>query len=357
MISFTILVTGGCGFIGSAVVRRLVKSGAAHVVNIDALTYAGNPDSILEVQGKPNYTFAHVDICDRDAVRAIIRKTRPNLILHMAAESHVDRSIDTPGTFLQTNVIGTQILLEEALLFWEGLPGEQRSRFRFHHVSTDEVYGDLGPDDPAFREGDPYKPSSPYAASKAASDHLVRAWHRTYGLPVVISNCSNNYGPYQFPEKLIPLTILKAIRGEPLPVYGRGENVRDWLFVEDHAKALISIATKGRAGETYHIGGNTEKRNIDVVRSICRILDHLRPDKPQGIARYEDLITFVPDRPGHDYRYAMDCSKITTELGWAPSVSFHEGLKKTVKWYLENRWWWQRVLDGSYRLERLGAIK
>lgn len=357
MISFTILVTGGCGFIGSAVVRQLVKSGTAHVVNVDALTYAGNPDSVLEVQGKPNYTFAHADICDREAIRAIIRKTRPNLILHMAAESHVDRSIDTPGTFLQTNVIGTQILLEEALLFWERLPGDQRSRFRFHHVSTDEVYGDLGPDDPAFREGDPYKPSSPYAASKAASDHLVRAWHRTYGLPVVISSCSNNYGPYQFPEKLIPLAILKAIRGEPVPVYGRGENIRDWLYVEDHARALITIATNGRVGETYHIGGNTEKRNIDVVRSICRILDNLRPNKPQGITHYEDLITFVPDRPGHDYRYAMDCSKITTELGWAPSVSFHEGLKKTVKWYLENRWWWQRVLDGSYRLERLGAVK
>lgn len=429
----SLLVTGGAGFIGSNLVRHLLAHTAHRVINVDKLTYAGNLESLRDVLNHPRHTFLQVDICDAAAVRDVFATHRPDAVLHLAAESHVDRSIDGPGAFIQTNVIGTFNLLEAARHAWhpgssplrldrgEGqgkvltpssvlrppsaslseAPSSQLSAFRFVHVSTDEVFGSLGPDDPAFHETTAYAPRSPYSASKAASDQLARAWHHTYGLPVIVTNCSNNYGPYQFPEKLIPVVILKALRGEPIPVYGTGENIRDWLYVEDHCAALTAVLERGRVGETYCIGGNHERRNIDLVRDLCRLVDEersklgtrnsergnpkaedgeqkpdtrdqkaeihtssLRPHPPEHSAPAQlstlnsqpstSLITFVPDRPGHDFRYAIDTTKITRELGWSPRERSDTGLRKTVRWYLENRDWWQRILDGSYRLERMG---
>ena len=349
-----ILVTGGAGFIGSAVVRHIVSDTEYEVVNVDKLTYAGNLDSLVSVAGSGRYAFDQVDICDGTAVNAVFAKYQPDVVMHLAAESHVDRSIDGPGEFIQTNIVGTYTLLEAARAYRSQLPELDRDKFRFHHISTDEVYGDLeGPED-LFREDTPYAPSSPYSASKAGSDHLVRAWGRTFGLPILITNCSNNYGPFHFPEKLIPLMILNALQGKPLPVYGKGNQVRDWLFVEDHARALVEVATKGVVGETYNIGGHNEKQNIEVVKTVCRLLDELRPSEHAHIDRYEELITFVKDRPGHDVRYAIDASKIERELGWRPQETFESGLRKTVEWYLNNEAWWQAVLDGSYQGERLG---
>ncbi|MBM3732180.1 MAG: dTDP-glucose 4,6-dehydratase [Acidimicrobiia bacterium] len=345
-----ILVTGGCGFIGSAVVRRIVRESGDSVVNLDKMTYAANPSNVADVEGDPRYAFERVDIVDDRAVRAILAKHRPDAILHLAAESHVDRSIDGPAPFIETNVVGTYRLLEAALDYYRELPMPARDVFRFHHVSTDEVFGSLNADDQPFDDTTPYRPRSPYSASKAASDHLALAWGHTYGLPVVLSNCSNNYGPYQFPEKLIPLTIINAIRGRPLPVYGRGENVRDWLFVEDHAEALLAILTRGRVGGTYLVGGGTEKCNLDVVRAICRILDGI---KPEG-APHERLIAFVEDRPGHDFRYAIDFTRVRDELGWRPQTAFEQGLERTVRWYLENESCWAPLLDRRYGGERLG---
>jgi len=347
----TILVTGGAGFIGSAVIRHLLGATLATVVNVDKLTYAGNLESLASVSGSPAYRFEHVDICDGAAIKAVFARHRPTAVMHLAAESHVDRSIDGPGDFIQTNVFGTYTLLQAALAYWSGLDGPARSDFRFHHVSTDEVYGSLG-ETGLFHETTAYDPSSPYSASKAASDHLVQAWHRTYGLPTVISNCSNNYGPCQFPEKLIPLMILNGLAGKPLPVYGNGSNVRDWLYVDDHARALCTVIERGRVGETYNVGGNSERSNLQVVKAICALLDELAP-LPGG-APHESLLTFVQDRPGHDQRYAIDASKIQAELGWTPAESFDTGLRKTVRWYLDNEQWWRRVQDGSYRGERLG---
>ncbi len=350
-----ILVTGGAGFIGSAVVRYLLESTDHRVINLDCLTYAGNLESLPGANDQPRYALEQVDICDLESVKAVFAQHQPDLVMHLAAESHVDRSIDGPGAFIQTNVIGTYNLLQAAKEYWEGLEGERWQGFRFHHISTDEVYGDLEGVDELFTEGTPYAPSSPYSATKASSDHLVRAWHRTYGLPVLITNCSNNYGPYHFPEKLIPHMILNALHGKPLPVYGDGQQVRDWLFVEDHAKALVKVVTEGVIGETYNIGGHNEKTNLSVVEAICDLLEELAPEKPEGVGSYRDLITFVTDRPGHDLRYAIDASKIERELGWRPEETFESGIRKTVLWYLENRGWWQRVLSGDYRLARLGA--
>jgi dTDP-glucose 4,6-dehydratase len=349
-----VLVTGGAGFIGSAVVRYLLEQPGVSVVNVDCLTYAGNLDSLASISTSGAYSFAQVDICDRAALTKVFAEHSPDAVMNLAAESHVDRSIDSPDAFLETNLVGTGRLLQAALAYWTKLSGEKRDRFRFLHVSTDEVYGDLAETDAQFRETTPYAPSSPYAATKAGSDHLVRAWSRTYELPVLVTNCSNNYGPYQFPEKLIPHMILNALRGAPLPVYGDGRQVRDWLYVDDHARALWTVLKHGKPGETYNVGGHNEQRNIDVVRTICRILDEAAPShRPQN--GYEGLITFVKDRPGHDRRYAIDASKIERELGWRPAETFDTGLTKTVRWYLENRGWWQRVLDGSYRLERVGV--
>ncbi|ANF58942.1 dTDP-glucose 4,6-dehydratase [Halotalea alkalilenta] len=350
-----ILVTGGAGFIGSAVVRRLIQSTPHRVANVDSLTYAGNLESLQSVLDSERYDFHHVDICDREALDAIFAEFRPDAVMHLAAESHVDRSIDSPAEFIRTNVLGTYTLLEAARCYWMTLAQDEKAAFRFHHVSTDEVYGDLHGSEAFFVETTAYAPSSPYSASKAGSDHLVRAWHRTYGLPIVITNCSNNYGPYHFPEKLIPHMVLNALKGEPLPVYGDGGQIRDWLYVEDHARALIEVVTRGRVGETYNIGGHNEKRNLEVVERICDLLEELAPQKPAGVGTYRELITFVPDRPGHDQRYAIDASKLQRELGWTPSESFDSGMRKTVVWYLENRQWWQRVLDGDYRLGRLGS--
>jgi dTDP-glucose 4,6-dehydratase len=347
----TVLVTGGAGFIGSAVVRALVARGGDRVVNVDSLTYAGNLDSLEVVAGHPWYAFAHVDIRDGDAIRRLLGEIRPRAVLHLAAESHVDRSIDAPGLFIDTNVVGTYTLLRESLRFWQSLDSGARQEFRFLHVSTDEVFGSLGPNG-LFDERTAYRPNSPYAASKAASDHLVRAWRHTYGLPTLTSNCSNNYGPYQFPEKLIPLTILNALEGKALPVYGRGDNIRDWLYVEDHADALLTILQRGVPGETYCVGGHNERRNIDVVRAICKLVDELTPSA--AIGARERLIEFVADRPGHDLRYAIDATKIARELDWRPAESFESGLRKCVIWYLENRVWWERVRSGTYRGERLG---
>jgi dTDP-glucose 4,6-dehydratase len=345
-----LLVTGGAGFIGSAVVRRFVAQAGVSIVNVDALTYAGNLDSLASVAGAPNYAFVKADICDRSRIAKIFQEHRPDAVMHLAAESHVDRSIDSSAAFIQTNVVGTHTLLEVARAYWAELEGARKARFRFHHVSTDEVYGELG-DEGAFTEETPYSPNSPYAASKASSDHLARAWQRTYGLPVLVSNCSNNYGPCQFPEKLIPLIILNALEGRPLPVYGRGENVRDWLYVEDHAAALDLIVREGRPGETYNIGGGAEMRNIDVVRMICGLMDELAPKaRPHA-----ELITFVTDRPGHDFRYAIDASKIASELDWRPRETFESGLRNTVSWYLTNREWWGRIRSGVYQGERLGT--
>ncbi len=350
-----LLVTGGAGFIGSALVRHLVSESDWTVVNLDKLTYAGNLDSLPGLLDHPRHRFEQVDICDRREVERVFREYRPDAVMHLAAESHVDRSIDGPADFIQTNVVGTSVLLEAARGYWNELEGEARARFRFHHVSTDEVYGDLGPEG-LFTEETPYHPNSPYSASKASSDHLVRAWHRTYGLPVLVTNCSNNYGPYQFPEKLIPLMILNALAGKPLPVYGRGDQVRDWLYVEDHVRALLRVLEAGRVGETYNIGGHNEKTNLEVVQHICAILEEKAPRHPEGVKRYADLVTHVTDRPGHDLRYAIDAGKIGRELGWCPQETFESGLEKTVQWYLENDAWCRRVLDGSYRGERLGVL-
>ncbi|BAO43061.1 dTDP-glucose 4,6-dehydratase [Thiolapillus brandeum] len=351
-----LLVTGGAGFIGSAVIRHLIGNTDYQVVNLDKLTYAGNLESLAPVSGSERYVFEKVDICDAPEVARVFREHRPDAIMHLAAESHVDRSIDGPAEFIQTNVVGTTVLLEAARSYWNELDGAAKSGFRFHHVSTDEVYGDLD-DEGLFTEDTPYQPSSPYSASKASSDHMVRAWHRTYGLPVVITNCSNNYGPYQFPEKLIPLVILNALAGKPLPIYGKGDQVRDWLYVDDHARALLQVLEQGEDGQTYNIGGHNEKTNLEVVQSLCAILDEKRPEHPGGVDRYADLITHVTDRPGHDLRYAIDAGKIARELGWTPEETFNTGLEKTVDWYLENDSWCQRVLDGSYRGERLGVIE
>jgi dTDP-glucose 4,6-dehydratase len=351
-----IAVTGGAGFIGSAVVRHLINDTQHEVLNIDKLTYAGNLESLAEVSGDPRYQFTQVDICDADAMRNVFESFQPDIFMHLAAESHVDRSIDGPAAFIETNIVGTYVLLETARNYWSSLPEDRKSVFRFHHISTDEVYGDLDGTDDLFTEETSYEPSSPYSASKASSDHLVRAWNRTYGLPVVLTNCSNNYGPYHFPEKLIPHVILNALAGKPLPIYGKGDQIRDWLYVEDHARALVRVATKAEVGETYNIGGHNEKQNIEVVRTLCELLEELHPQKPKGLERYEDLITYVKDRPGHDCRYAIDASKIARDLGWKPEETFETGLRKTVQWYLNNRVWWQRVLDGEYQLNRIGSV-
>lgn len=351
-----ILVTGGAGFIGSAVIRHLIKNTAASVVNVDTLSYAGNLESLTEVASNPKYSFEQVDICDRAALDRVFAQHLPDAVMHLAAESHVDRSIDGPGTFIQTNVVGTFTLLEATRAFWSHLSPAQQQTFRFHHISTDEVYGDLHGTDDLFTETTPYAPSSPYSASKASSDHLVRAWQRTYGLPTLITNCSNNYGPYHFPEKLIPHMILNALAGKPLPVYGDGQQIRDWLYVEDHARALVEVVTRGCVGETYNIGGHNEQKNLQVVHAICDLLEELAADrKPEGVSSYRDLITFVTDRPGHDARYAIDASKIERELSWKPQETFASGMRKTVQWYLDNKHWWQRVLSGVYKLERIGA--
>ncbi len=349
-----ILVTGGAGFIGSALVRHIIEDTDHNVVNVDKLTYAGNLDSLKSVSDSKRYAFEQVDICDHASLTRVFDQHAPDLVMHLAAESHVDRSIDGAADFIQTNIVGTFQLLEAAKSYWNRLADEQKRSFRFHHVSTDEVFGDLHGKEDLFTEQSSYEPSSPYAASKASSDHLVRAWYRTYGLPVVVTNCSNNYGPYHFPEKLIPLVILNALEGKPLPVYGDGMQIRDWLYVEDHARALLKVAMAGEIGETYNIGGHNEQTNIDVVRGICTLLEEFQPDKPKGLNNYSDLITFVQDRPGHDVRYAIDASKIEQDLGWRPQETFETGLRKTVAWFLENRTWWQRVLDGSYNRQRLG---
>ena len=349
-----ILVTGGAGFIGSAVVRHIINHTQDSVINLDKLTYAGNLDSLSSIAHSDRYTFEHADICDRAALDRIFVQHQPDAVMHLAAESHVDRSIDSAGEFIQTNIVGTFTLLEAARAYYQGQPENRRATFRFHHISTDEVYGDLHGTNDLFTETTPYAPSSPYSASKASSDHLVRAWRRTYGLPTIVTNCSNNYGCYHFPEKLIPHMILNALDGKPLPVYGDGKQIRDWLYVEDHARALYLVVTQGKIGETYNIGGFNEQQNIQVVRTICALLEELAPNKPQGITHYADLITHVTDRAGHDVRYAIDASKIQRELGWTPQETFESGIRKTVQWYLDNKDWWQRVLDGSYQLERLG---
>ena len=349
-----ILVTGGAGFIGSAVVRLLINQTDYDVINIDKLTYAGNLDSLSDVENSERYCHEKVDISNIKALASVFKRHQPNAVMHLAAESHVDRSIDGPSDFIDTNIVGTFNLLEVARSYFNNLNKVQKKSFRFHHISTDEVYGDLAETDNFFTEQTPYAPSSPYSASKAASDHLVRSWGRTYGLPVIITNCSNNYGPYHFPEKLIPHVILNAIHGKPLPIYGDGLQIRDWLYVEDHAKALILVITKGKIGETYNIGGHNEKTNLDVVKNICELLEELAPKKPSGINNYQDLISFVKDRPGHDLRYAIDASKIKSELGWVPEETFESGLRKTIQWYLHNTEWWKRVLSGAYQLERLG---
>ena len=347
----TYLVTGGAGFIGSALVRHLLRTHDRQVVVVDKLTYAGNLDSLAEVSSHPLFSFERVDICDGPEIRRVFAQHRPTAVIHLAAESHVDRSIDGPGDFIQTNVVGTFSMLQETRHYLAGLSPAESATFRFLHVSTDEVFGSLGREG-HFRESTPYDPSSPYSASKAASDHLVRAWHRTFGLPCLITNCSNNYGPYQFPEKLIPLMILKGLAGEKLPVYGRGENVRDWLYVDDHARAILTVLERGRLGETYLVSGRSEMQNLDVVRRLCALLDELAPDP--RIGPREGLISFVADRPGHDLRYAIDASKLEQELGWQPTESFESGLRKTVEWYLANGHWCERVQTGVYRGERLG---
>jgi len=350
-----IIITGGAGFIGSAMIRFLIANTNHQVVNIDSLNYAANLDSISEVSSSPRYVFENVDIQNRESIDDILATYTPDVLMHLAAESHVDRSLSGPEAFIQTNIVGTYTLLESALAYWRSLNNDKKSIFRFQHISTDEVYGDLQLDAPAFTEQTPYSPSSPYSASKAASDHLVRAWYRSYGLPVVVTNCSNNYGPYQFPEKLIPHMVLNAIHGRQLPIYGDGQQIRDWLYVEDHVEALIAVMQYGSIGETYNIGGNNEVSNLKVVETICGYLEELVPDrKPDGVEYYRDLINFVEDRPGHDVRYAINTEKIKHELGWEPITTFEAGLHKTVKWYLDNQEWWRRVLSGAYKLERIG---
>ncbi|MBJ7551525.1 dTDP-glucose 4,6-dehydratase [Marinomonas ostreistagni] len=357
-----LLITGGAGFIGSAVVRHVLQNTTHEVVNLDKLTYAGNLESIPENLMDSRYVFEQVDICDMAELKRIFEQHQPDAVMHLAAESHVDRSIDGPGDFIQTNIVGTYTLLEAARVYWQTLSDNKKTAFRFHHISTDEVYGDLPhPDEvaegealPLFTETTSYAPSSPYSASKASSDHLVRAWRRTYGLPTIVTNCSNNYGPYHFPEKLIPHMILNALAGKALPVYGDGSQIRDWLYVEDHARALVKVVCEGEVGETYNIGGHNEKRNLEVVHTLCDLLEELVPTKPEGVQSYRDLITFVKDRPGHDVRYAIDSSKIADELGWEPEETFVSGMRKTVEWYLSNQSWWQRVLSGDYQLNRIG---
>ncbi|MCX8649091.1 dTDP-glucose 4,6-dehydratase [Gilliamella sp. B2776] len=351
-----IIITGGAGFIGSAVVRYLIEQTDDEVLVIDKLTYAGNLESLDKVFNSNRFHFKQIDICDRNSLSKAINEFQPNIIMHLAAESHVDRSIDNPSTFIETNVIGTFSLLEEALAYWKKLDSDRQKHFRFHHISTDEVYGDLHGTNNLFTEKTPYSPSSPYSASKASSDHLVRAWHRTFNLPTVITNCSNNYGPYHFPEKLIPLMILNALEGKSLPVYGNGQQIRDWLYVEDHARALYLVATQAKNGKTYNIGGHNEQKNIDVVNIICELLEELVPTKPYNIKHYKDLITNVTDRPGHDQRYAIDASKIHHDLGWKPQETFESGMRKTVEWYLHNRAWCDHIKDGSYARSRQGIL-
>jgi len=350
-----ILVTGGAGFIGSAVIRHVIKNTNDSIINVDKLTYAGNLESLVDIKDSDRYVFEQVDICNREDLDRVFSEYQPDAVMHLAAESHVDRSIDGPAAFIETNIVGTYTLLEATRSYWNKLEEIRKDAFRFHHISTDEVYGDLEGTDDLFTETTSYEPSSPYSASKASSDHLVRAWQRTYGLPTLVTNCSNNYGPYHFPEKLIPLVILNAVEGKPLPVYGNGMQIRDWLFVEDHARALYKVVTEGEVGETYNIGGHNEKANIDVVKTICSLLEELVPNKPEGLVQYNDLITYVTDRPGHDVRYAIDASKIERELRWTPEETFESGIRSTVEWYLNNKTWWSRVLDGSYSFERLGA--
>ena len=353
-----ILITGGAGFIGSAVIRHLIDNTNHSVINVDKLTYAGNLESLTSIENSDRYIFEQVDICDAREVKRVFNEQQPDIIMHLAAESHVDRSIDDPDEFIQTNIVGTYVLLKEARNYWESLKGDKKDGFKFHHVSTDEVYGDLeGTEEDGFTEKTSYAPSSPYSAAKASSDHLVRAWQRTYKFPTLITNCSNNYGPYQFPEKLIPLIILNALEGKDLPIYGNGKQIRDWLYVDDHARALLHVALTGKIGETYNIGGHNELQNIDVVKTVCSILDELVPSKLDSIDRYEQLITYVGDRAGHDIRYAIDATKIKMELKWVPDETFATGIRKTVKWYLKNSTWCDRVKDGSYQGERLGVIK
>ena len=352
-----IIVTGGAGFIGSAVARHIINETMDQVLVLDSLTYAGNLESLKPVAGSDRFSFETVDICNRSELDRVFSDFKPDAVMHLAAESHVDRSIDGPAAFINTNIVGTYTLLEAARQYWHTLPETAKKAFRFHHISTDEVYGDLHGSEDLFTETTSYAPSSPYSASKAASDHLVRAWSRTYGLPTLVTNCSNNYGPYHFPEKLIPLTILNALEGKPLPVYGDGAQIRDWLYVEDHARALYKVVTEGKVGETYNIGGHNERKNIEVVQTICRLLDELVPVKPAGLNNYSELITFVADRPGHDMRYAIDATKIDKELGWTPQETFESGIRKTVEWYLANELWWSRVKDGSYAGERLGLTQ
>lgn len=344
-----ILITGGAGFIGSAVVRHIIQNTEDEVLNVDKLTYAGNLESLISVENNPRYQFSQTDICDRAALDKLFETFQPDAVMHLAAESHVDRSITGPYAFIETNVIGTYQMLEASRAYWLSLSDEKKAAFRFHHISTDEVYGDLEGTTDLFTETTSYSPSSPYSASKASSDHLVRAWNRTYGLPVLVTNCSNNYGPFHFPEKLIPLMILNALQAKPLPVYGNGQQIRDWLFVEDHARALYTVVTQGVVGETYNIGGHNEKANLDVVYAICDLLEELAPNKPESVAQYKDLITYVKDRPGHDVRYAIDATKIKDELNWVPEESFETGLRKTVEWYLNNKEWVEHVQSGEYQ--------
>jgi dTDP-glucose 4,6-dehydratase len=352
-----ILITGGAGFIGSAVIRHIIDNTEYSVVNIDKLTYAGNLESLTSVENDARYAFEQVDICDVNEIKRVFNVYQPDIVMHLAAESHVDRSIDGPGQFIQTNIVGTYVLLEEARDYWNSLEGDKKNNFRFHHVSTDEVYGDLEGTDNLFTERTSYAPSSPYSAAKASSDHLVRAWYRTFKLPTLITNCSNNYGPYQFPEKLIPLIILNALEGKDLPIYGNGKQIRDWLYVDDHARALLHVALNGEISETYNIGGHNELQNIEVVKTVCSILDELVPSNIDGIDQYEQLITYVDDRAGHDVRYAIDATKIADKLNWTPDETFETGIRKMIEWYLENTTWCNRVKDGSYQGERLGVIK
>ena len=351
-----LLITGGAGFIGSAVIRHIINNTEHCVVNVDKLTYAGNLESLESIENNDRYSFEQVDICDVTEIKRVFNKHQPDIVMHLAAESHVDRSIDGPGEFIQTNIVGTYVLLEESRTYWNSLESDKKDSFRFHHVSTDEVYGDLEGTDDLFTEETSYAPSSPYSAAKASSDHLVRAWQRTFKFPTLITNCSNNYGPFQFPEKLIPLIILNALEGKDLPIYGNGKQIRDWLYVDDHARALLHVALTGEVGETYNIGGHNEMQNIDVVRTVCSILDKLVPSKLEGIRLYEELITYVGDRAGHDVRYAIDATKIANELDWVPDETFESGIKKTVQWYLDNTTWCKNVQDGSYMGERLGVI-